>query len=244
MRQWLIPSILPSFTFTIFLRIPIYSFCFNSSLGRLRLWETIDKKIAAIYPSRKFTPEWPPGLQRQATWSESFYHQAVYFARFLLTQLCTGLPHFLWLFVWWPRSSESTLESPDSSCRSVAISIWMVPRSSSPSPAYSSRRWTVSFWASERSSPLCKSPLLSNHVCLYLLCLIFHCDLVLRSLTSTAASVSSASVPSAALVLLLVVLSAIDAPVNDVSLLFAIDWFVWVSPKILFRLRYDNTPML
>lgn len=46
------------------------------------------------------------------------------------------------------------------------------------------------------------------------------------SLTSTAASVSSASVPSAALVLLLVVLSAIDAPVHDVSLLFAIDWFV------------------
>lgn len=54
----------------------------------------------------------------------------------------------------------------------------------------------------------------------------FHYHSVLRSLTSTAASVSSASVPSAALVLLLVVLSAIDAPVNDVSLLFAIDWFV------------------
>ena len=45
-------------------------------------------------------------------------------------------------------------------------------------------------------------------------------------LTSTAASVSSASVPSAALVLLLVVLSAIDAPIQDVSLLLAIDWFV------------------
>ncbi|XP_044012769.1 excitatory amino acid transporter [Aphidius gifuensis] len=45
-------------------------------------------------------------------------------------------------------------------------------------------------------------------------------------LTSTAASFSSASVPSAALVLLLVVLSAIDAPVKDVSLLFAIDWLV------------------
>ena len=46
------------------------------------------------------------------------------------------------------------------------------------------------------------------------------------SLTSTAASVSSASVPSAALVLLLVVLSAINAPVYNVSLLFTIDWFV------------------
>ena len=46
------------------------------------------------------------------------------------------------------------------------------------------------------------------------------------SLTSTAASIASASVPSAALVLMLIVLSAIDAPVQDVSLLWAIDWFV------------------
>jgi len=43
-------------------------------------------------------------------------------------------------------------------------------------------------------------------------------------LTSTAASIASASVPSAALVLMLIVLSAIDAPVADVSLLWAIDW--------------------
>ncbi|KAI8422792.1 hypothetical protein MSG28_006537 [Choristoneura fumiferana] len=45
-------------------------------------------------------------------------------------------------------------------------------------------------------------------------------------LTSTAASVSSASVPSAAMVLLLVVLAAVDAPAHDVSLLFAVDWLV------------------
>ncbi|XP_049763079.1 excitatory amino acid transporter isoform X1 [Schistocerca serialis cubense] len=45
-------------------------------------------------------------------------------------------------------------------------------------------------------------------------------------LASTAASFSSASVPSAALVLIFMVLSTIDAPVQDVSLLFAIDWFV------------------
>ncbi|GBP84747.1 hypothetical protein EVAR_67304_1 [Eumeta japonica] len=42
-------------------------------------------------------------------------------------------------------------------------------------------------------------------------------------LTSTAASLSSASVPSAALVLLLVVLASVDAPSDDVSLLFAVD---------------------
>lgn len=45
-------------------------------------------------------------------------------------------------------------------------------------------------------------------------------------LTSTAASMSSASIPSAALVLLLVVLTAIDAPMHNVTLLFAVDWLV------------------
>merc|ERR1719384_2336753 len=51
-------------------------------------------------------------------------------------------------------------------------------------------------------------------------------QLVTVVLTSTAASIAAASVPSAALVLMLIVLSAIDAPYQDVSLLWAIDWFV------------------
>ncbi|CAO1311165.1 unnamed protein product [Diamesa serratosioi] len=51
-------------------------------------------------------------------------------------------------------------------------------------------------------------------------------EIVTVCLTSTAASMSSASVPSAALVLLVMVLTAIDAPLHDVTLLFAIDWFV------------------
>ena len=48
----------------------------------------------------------------------------------------------------------------------------------------------------------------------------------LSRLTATAASIASASVPSAALVLMMIVLTAIEAPVADVSLLWAIDWFV------------------
>ncbi|XP_018575259.1 excitatory amino acid transporter isoform X2 [Anoplophora glabripennis] len=51
-------------------------------------------------------------------------------------------------------------------------------------------------------------------------------EIVTVCFTSTAASFSSASVPSAALVLLLMVLSAINTPVQDVSLLFAVDWLV------------------
>lgn len=51
-------------------------------------------------------------------------------------------------------------------------------------------------------------------------------DYVTVVLTATATSVAAASVPSAALVLMLIVLTAIDAPYQDVSLLWAIDWFV------------------
>lgn len=51
-------------------------------------------------------------------------------------------------------------------------------------------------------------------------------EIVTVILTSFAASSSSAPVPSAALVLLIMVLTAIDAPLQDVTLLFAIDWFV------------------
>lgn len=51
-------------------------------------------------------------------------------------------------------------------------------------------------------------------------------EIVTVILTSFAASLSSAPVPSAALVLLIMVLTAIDAPLGDVTLLFAIDWFV------------------
>ena len=55
------------------------------------------------------------------------------------------------------------------------------------------------------------------------------------SLVSTAASMSSASVPSAALVLMLMMLTSIGCPVEDVSLLFAVDWLVWVIKKKIFK---------
>lgn len=51
-------------------------------------------------------------------------------------------------------------------------------------------------------------------------------EIITVILTSFAASLSVAPIPSAALVLLVMVLSSIDAPLQNVSLLFAIDWFV------------------
>lgn len=50
--------------------------------------------------------------------------------------------------------------------------------------------------------------------------------LAFYSLTATLASVGAASIPSAALVTMLLVLTALGLPTNDVSLLFAIDWML------------------
>uniref|UniRef100_A0A914CBS5 Amino acid transporter n=1 Tax=Acrobeloides nanus TaxID=290746 RepID=A0A914CBS5_9BILA len=46
------------------------------------------------------------------------------------------------------------------------------------------------------------------------------------SLTSTLASIGAASVPSAGLVTMLLVLTAVGLPVQDVSLIVAVDWFL------------------
>ena len=46
------------------------------------------------------------------------------------------------------------------------------------------------------------------------------------SITATLASIGAASIPSAALVTMLMVLTALDLPTSDVSLIFAVDWFL------------------
>ncbi|XP_024876743.1 excitatory amino acid transporter-like [Temnothorax curvispinosus] len=51
-------------------------------------------------------------------------------------------------------------------------------------------------------------------------------EVITVSLTATLASVGAASIPSAALVTMLLVLTALGLPTDDVSLLFAIDWML------------------
>ncbi|KAH0951206.1 hypothetical protein HN011_008864 [Eciton burchellii] len=51
-------------------------------------------------------------------------------------------------------------------------------------------------------------------------------EVITVSLTATLASVGAASIPGAALVTMLLVLTALGLPTNDVSLLFAIDWML------------------
>nr|CDJ96664.1 Sodium:dicarboxylate symporter domain containing protein [Haemonchus contortus] len=46
------------------------------------------------------------------------------------------------------------------------------------------------------------------------------------SITATLASIGAASIPSAGLVTMMIVLTALGLPVNDISLIIAIDWFL------------------
>ncbi|KHJ91758.1 hypothetical protein OESDEN_08367 [Oesophagostomum dentatum] len=46
------------------------------------------------------------------------------------------------------------------------------------------------------------------------------------SVTATLASIGAASIPSAGLVTMMIVLTALGLPVNDISLIIAIDWFL------------------
>ena len=50
--------------------------------------------------------------------------------------------------------------------------------------------------------------------------------ILLHSLTAVAASVGAAAIPSAGLVTMLIVLQAVNLPLGDVGLLWAIDWFM------------------
>ncbi|KAF3430793.1 hypothetical protein E2986_08260 [Frieseomelitta varia] len=51
-------------------------------------------------------------------------------------------------------------------------------------------------------------------------------EVITVSLTATLASIGAASIPSSALITMLIVLTALGLPTNDVSLLFAVDWML------------------
>lgn len=51
-------------------------------------------------------------------------------------------------------------------------------------------------------------------------------EVITVSLTATLASIGAASIPSAALITMLLVLTALGLPTNDISLLFAVDWML------------------
>jgi solute carrier family 1 (glial high affinity glutamate transporter), member 2 len=53
------------------------------------------------------------------------------------------------------------------------------------------------------------------------------------SLTATVASVGAASIPSAGLVTMLLVMSAVNIPAKEITIIFAIDWALYVDDQCL-----------
>ncbi|RNA40028.1 excitatory amino acid transporter 3 [Brachionus plicatilis] len=51
-------------------------------------------------------------------------------------------------------------------------------------------------------------------------------DLVVTSITATLASIGAAGIPSAGLVTMIIVLSALNIPADQISLIYAVDWFL------------------
>lgn len=51
-------------------------------------------------------------------------------------------------------------------------------------------------------------------------------DLIVTALTATLASIGAASVPGGGLVTSLIVLNALKLPVNQISLIYAVDWIL------------------
>jgi Na+/H+-dicarboxylate symporter len=54
-------------------------------------------------------------------------------------------------------------------------------------------------------------------------------DLVVTSITATLASIGAAGIPSAGLVTMIIVLSALNIPAGQISLIYAVDWFLLVK---------------
>ena len=51
-------------------------------------------------------------------------------------------------------------------------------------------------------------------------------DYIITSFTATLASIGAAGVPSAGLVTMVIVLSALNLPQSQISLIYAVDWFL------------------
>lgn len=49
---------------------------------------------------------------------------------------------------------------------------------------------------------------------------------MLCSITATAASIGAAGVPQAGLVTMVIVLAAVGLPIDDVTLILVVDWFL------------------
>lgn len=59
-------------------------------------------------------------------------------------------------------------------------------------------------------------------------------------MTATASSVGAAGIPAGGIITIAIILEAIGLPTNDLSLMLAVDWIVWVQPVNLAEPGREN----
>lgn len=60
------------------------------------------------------------------------------------------------------------------------------------------------------------------------------------SITATAASIGAAAIPSAGLVTMIFVLQAIGLPPDEIALIVAVDWFLYVLKIIFYTGKFTS----
>ena len=63
--------------------------------------------------------------------------------------------------------------------------------------------------------------------------MIWHNLICFSSLTATAAAIGAAGVPQAGLVTMTIVLTAVGLPIDEITLILSVDWFLWVLKYLI-----------
>lgn len=71
---------------------------------------------------------------------------------------------------------------------------------------------------------------------------MYVCASLRSSITATAASIGAAGIPQAGLVTMVIVLTSVGLPTDDITLIIAVDWFLWVAFCITNRWK-RNSPV-
>lgn len=61
------------------------------------------------------------------------------------------------------------------------------------------------------------------------------------SLTATAIAIGAAGIPSAGSITTIIVLQAVGLPLDDIGLIMAVDWFLWVTTTLALLVSVQST---